>query len=84
METTRDIRGVNVNPKGREPRKLGRMEGSGTAPWAHPETIQESKYGCGLPRHGTDLAKVSDPDRRGYADGKAYREAHRSSPYPGK
>jgi hypothetical protein len=72
----KEIRGVDTNPKGRPTRQLGRMQGPGQAA---PETVQESKYPCGLPRHGTDLAKVSGPDKSEYRDGEKHRAALRDT-----
>jgi hypothetical protein len=72
-EGTKDIRGVDQKPQGREPRQLGRKEVAGST----TETIQESKYGCGLPRHGTNVANVQRGGSAGYNDKSS--EAHRAS-----
>jgi hypothetical protein len=72
----KEIRGVDTNPKGREPRKMGRAEVAGS----HSETIQESKYGDGQTRHGTDPINAHTSARtQRHRDGEAYRAGLRDS-----
>ena len=79
---TRDIRGVDTNPKGREPMKLGRKEVAGST----TETILTSNYGDGQVRAGINPDNVNSGGSKGYNDAasKTYRESLRGTPYPGQ
>jgi hypothetical protein len=75
-----EIRGVDTNPKGSEPRQMGRMEGPGLAA---PEVIRPSRYGNGEDRHGTPAgAEHRTAKTQRYRDGEAHRAGLRSQPYP--
>jgi hypothetical protein len=79
MKGTREIKGVDVNPRGRDPRRMGHAEIAG----GHVETILSGKYADGQDRHGINPDNVHrTAGAQTYADGAAYRAEHRSAPYP--
>lgn len=73
----KEIRGVDVKPKGRPLRQMGRMEVAGST----TETIQAgSKYPDGQDRMGTDTSNVHTTARtQRYEDGEAHRAGLRDS-----
>jgi hypothetical protein len=79
-DSVKQIRGVDTNPKGREPRHPGRAEVAG----GHTQVIQESKYPDGQVRHGTNLANVhtdAKDQHYGHKDQEAHRRALGSQPH---
>lgn len=73
----KEIRGVDTNPKARDPRQLGRMQGPGLTA---PEVIGPGKYPGGLQREGTPAhAERTDARAQRYKDGEKHRAALRDS-----
>jgi hypothetical protein len=80
MDSVKDIKGVNPDPKGHEPRQMGRMHGPTNAP---PEVIRPSKYGDGQDRMGTPAgAENRDAKKLRYRDGEQHRASLRGEPIP--
>jgi hypothetical protein len=82
MSGTKDIRGVDVHPRGHEPMPLSRREVAG----GRTEIIAESTRPDGSVRHGVNQDNVHRAKRPGYNDpgAEAYRRAHGNTPYPDK
>jgi hypothetical protein len=82
MSGTKDIRPVDINPRGHDPMPLPRREVAG----GRTEIIAESTRHDGSVRHGVNQDNVNRSPRPGYNDpgAEAYRRAHGNTPYPGK
>jgi hypothetical protein len=79
MKMPKEIKGIDVNPKGREPRQLGRMHGPGMQA---PEIIRHGRYPDGQDRMGTAPgAEHTDARTNRHKDGEAYRAGLRDSKY---
>jgi hypothetical protein len=82
-DSVKSIRGVNPQPKGNEPRQLGRAQVAGST----TEVIRPSKYPDGQDRMGTPAGMENTSARtRHYASAEsaAHRRELGSQPYPGK
>jgi hypothetical protein len=74
----KEIRGVDTNPKGRDPRQLGRKDVAGST----TETIGPGKYPCGVQREGTPAGTEQRTAKaQRYADGEKHRAGLRDSKY---
>jgi hypothetical protein len=82
MSGTKDIRGVDVHPRKREPMPLPRREVAG----GKTEVIAESTRHDGSVRHGVNQDNVNRGPRPGYNDpaSEKYRRDLGNTPYPDK
>ena len=79
MSHIKDIRGVDIHPRGHDPMPLPRREVAG----GRSEIIAESTRHDGSVRHGVNQDNVNRGPRPGYNDPKseAYRKDLRATPH---
>lgn len=76
----KDIKGVDTNPRKKEPYRPGHAEMAG----GHVQTILEHTRGDGSTGHGINPANVHTPGDRSYngAAGRTHRADLRETPHP--